>query len=239
MTERRPDDGKNQARKTAGATLVDEVSERLRNDILTLELEPGTPLSEVELGSRFGTSRTPVRESLQRLSAEGLVKMIPGCGAFVAAVWIRDIVELFQMREALETYAARLAARSTTREMLIPFVERMEAMRDEIRAGRNADYYLLCAEADRTIAVVAGNERIGTALAELWVQVGRARRLSSTNPRRLEDSVGEHVAILSAIVAGDEEAAGAAIASHVKGSLHNILASSAGVESFVSSATDG
>ena len=239
MTERRPDDGKNQARKTAGATLVDEVSERLRNDILTLELEPGTPLSEVELGSRFGTSRTPVRESLQRLSAEGLVKMIPGRGAFVAAVSIRDIVELFQMREALETYAARLAARSTTREMLIPFVERMEAMRDEIRAGRNVDYYLLCAEADRTIAVVAGNERIGTALAELWVQVGRARRLSLTNPRRLEDSVGEHVAILSAIVAGDEEAAGAAIASHVKGSLHNILASSAGVESFVSSATDG
>lgn len=220
-------------RRVAGSNLVDDVSRRLRDEILSLRLAPGAPLPELELANRFGVSRTPVRESLQRLSAEGLVKMIPGRGAFVTELSIRDILELFQLREALETYSARLAARSNGREVLTSFVGRMEASRVQIEAERFDEYYDLCAETDRMIAEVAGNKRLQMALLDLWVQTGRARRLASTNAERLLPTVDEHIEILTTIIDGEEDAAAASVATHVRRSLHNILASSAGVTTAV------
>src|SRR5665213_3459484 len=83
----------------------------LRDEIIQWKLEPGTPLGEVETSLRHGVSRTPLREALSRLIAEGLVRTGPGRTAVVTSLSRRDIVELFELREALETQAARLAAR--------------------------------------------------------------------------------------------------------------------------------
>src|SRR5689334_16840640 len=85
---------------------------QLKADILDGTLRPGDPLGEVDLATRIGVSRTPVREALQRLAMEGLVTWVPGRGAFVSGLSVPDIVELFQLREALESHSARLAAAS-------------------------------------------------------------------------------------------------------------------------------
>ena len=89
----------------------DVAYESLRDDIIQWRLEPGAPLAEVELSARIGLSRTPVREALSRLIAEGLVSNAYGRTAVVTPVSREHIRKLFELREALDTQAARLAAR--------------------------------------------------------------------------------------------------------------------------------
>src|ERR1700744_300862 len=83
----------------------------LRGEILDGELRAGTVLAEVEQSQRLGVSRTPLREALGRLAAEGLVSTHSGRGVVVPEVSADNVVELFELREALEVQAARLAAR--------------------------------------------------------------------------------------------------------------------------------
>lgn len=83
---------------------------QLRTEILNGDLAPGAPLGEVELSERFGTSRTPVREALGLLAADGLAEQIGGRGTAVSRISAADIEPLFELREALEVKAARLAA---------------------------------------------------------------------------------------------------------------------------------
>ena len=81
----------------------------LRADILAGDLAPGTPISEAERAESLGISRTPVREAMQQLAQEGLIEVFPKRGTFVARLSARDVRESFELREAVETFAARLA----------------------------------------------------------------------------------------------------------------------------------
>jgi len=81
----------------------------LKKQILTLRLPSGRPLIEHEVAERFGASRTPVREILTRLSHEGLVDLIPRKGTFVSTVELTSVREIFQIREALEGIATKVA----------------------------------------------------------------------------------------------------------------------------------
>jgi DNA-binding GntR family transcriptional regulator len=87
----------------------DDTYTRLRELILN-EYSPGQALSEQELANLIGVSRTPIREALFRLEKDGLITIVPRRGPFVAALTVRDIHELFEVREALELYAAKRAA---------------------------------------------------------------------------------------------------------------------------------
>jgi DNA-binding GntR family transcriptional regulator len=89
----------------------DRAYQLLRDDIVSWRLLPGTPLSEIELALRLGVSRTPLRSALTRLALEGLVDTSRGRTGVVPDVSARSVAELFELREALETHAARLAAR--------------------------------------------------------------------------------------------------------------------------------
>lgn len=199
----------------------------LRKEIRDWVLPPGTPLGEVEVSRRLNVSRTPVREAIQRLSREGLVVLVAGRGAFVSSISLPDILDLFQMREALEPQAARLAARSPSRARIADLRAGFEGARHDIDTGDLGEYYKLTSDFDEIVASLAGNGRLHAALSEVWLQIDRARRLSAVNPARLSASVGEHLAILDAIVAGDEEAAAAAARYHVQQSLQNVVQSAA------------
>ena len=97
------------ARQLDNRTLWEQVRDRLREDILAGRLEPGTELSEVALAKDFGTSRGPLREALGRLASEGLVTITPRRGAVVAQLSREEFIDAYQVREALETLAVRLA----------------------------------------------------------------------------------------------------------------------------------
>ena len=93
--------------------VVDELRER----ILSGEISPGVRLVEDHIAAELGVSRSPVREALRALETEGLVELSPRRGVFVAAVSQEDAVQIFEAREALESFAARLAARNTQLQM--------------------------------------------------------------------------------------------------------------------------
>lgn len=203
------------------------VYDALKRQIVEMELEPGTPLSEVELSKQLGSSRTPVRESLHQLSREGLVRLVPGRGAFVADISMRDIVELFQMREALETHAARLASQAPDRAVLLDLAQEMREANALIELADYRGYYDLTERLDQAIVALAGNARLKDALAELWNQIKRARHIAQAKPERLAETVSEHVSILEAIVSGDEEQSVDVVRAHVKNSMRSLLEPSA------------
>lgn len=205
-----------------GGQLGDRAYADLKALIVGFDLQPGESLSEKALSQRLGLSRTPIREACQRLAREGLVRLVPGRGAFVAEISIPDVVELFQIREALEPYAARLAAGNPDAALIDGLIAEL----DTTELGEPADveaYYDLSSRIDLAILKMASNSRLSRALDEVWTQVGRARRVASTNTSRLQGSADEHRAILNAIRAGDEAGAYEAMANHVQRSLSHLL----------------
>jgi DNA-binding GntR family transcriptional regulator len=192
----------------------------LRDEIIQWKLEPGTPLGEVETSQRLGVSRTPLREALSRLVAEGLVRTGPGRTAVVTSLSRDDIVELFELREALETQSARLAARR--RDAVV-----FEELRADFLANVRADErpYDLADALDRAIDEAAASTYLSAALRDLRGHLARVRRTAHANTERLDRATSEHVLIVDAILAQDEALAASATSVHLHNSLANILAS--------------
>ena len=195
----------------------------LRDDILEWRLLPGTVLGEVEQAALLGISRTPLREALARLTADGLVEALPGRGLVVTATSVESVVELFEVREALESKAAALAAQRRD-----PAV--FEALREEFRGSsalladptRHA-YYDLVRRFDDAMDEAAGNSYLVSTLASLRTHISRVRRLAHDNPDRLVAAAAEHLLIVDAVVAGDADLARSATVVHLHRSLGNIL----------------
>ncbi len=198
----------------------------LRDEIIQWKLEPGTPLGEVETSARIGVSRTPLREALSRLIAEGLVRTGPGRTAVVTSLSRDDIVELFELREALETQSARLAARRRD-------AATFQALRSDHLAeagsprspGAEERPYHLADALDAAIDEAAASPYLRSALRDLRGHLARVRRSAHSNTERLARATGEHVLIVDAILAQDEALAASATSVHLHNSLASILAS--------------
>lgn len=193
----------------------------LRSEILDDELRAGTVLAEVEQSLRLGVSRTPLREALSRLAAEGLVSTHSGRGVVVTPVSAENVTELFEVREALEVQAARLAARRRDAAAFIALRTEFRKV-DELLADKR-HYYDLVARLDAAIDDAAGNPFLVSSLDGVRTHVARIRRLSQDDPARLRDAAREHLQILDAIIDGDESLAASATQVHLRNSLRNIL----------------
>ena len=196
---------------------------RLREEILGWNVQPGQPLSEVETANRLGISRTPVREAMHRLAQENLIRVIPGRGAFVASISLNDVAEMFQLRDALEPVAARIAAGKPDNPKLTEFLEAFRNAPELIGAGKVAEYQALCTDMDEQIARMIENSRMESVLRSLWQEARRIRGVSRSNLPRLRESAREHEVILQAIIAHDGPAAEAATRQHLSRSFDNIL----------------
>jgi DNA-binding GntR family transcriptional regulator len=196
----------------AYATLLDEIQ--------TGVLPPGAVLGEVEQAARLGVSRTPLREALGRLAADGLAVQQSPRVTVVAAIDTTDIRALFELRRALEETAARLAAErgdaATFAELARAFGEA-----DLTRSEGVEAYYALIARFDRELDDAVANEFLTAALRNVRTHLVRVRRLARDRPDRLAASAGEHRLIASALAARDADLA--AHATHVH--LHNALES--------------
>ncbi len=196
-----------------GPSLRDRIHDRLRGAILSGDLAPGSPVIEAELAARLGASRTPVREALRRLEAEGLLEPRGGRGSVVREVRSDQVECIFEIREALESLAARRAAR-TIRDAdlrrLADLVERMRGAADDANEMERHD------TAFHDIILAAGNgDRLKRMLSDLREELITYRFLSLSDGERRVATVGEHEAILDALRARDEAAAGARTAAHI------------------------
>jgi DNA-binding GntR family transcriptional regulator len=197
---------------------------QLRDEILSWRLSPGTALSELELAARLGVSRTPLRAALARLALEGLVDTSRGRTGIVPDVSAESVVELFELREALETHAARLAARRRDPAAFAAIAGDFARASETLAEGGVEAYYAVVAEFDRAIDDAVGNPALRAALDGVRTHLTRARRIAADNPARLLRAADEHRLICEAIRDGDEALAASATAVHLRASLTEILA---------------
>jgi DNA-binding GntR family transcriptional regulator len=201
----------------------------LRDEIIGWDLQPGTVVAEVEQSERLGMSRTPVREALARLAADGLVVALPGRGLVVTGISVDDIRELFELREALEVTAAKLAAKRGDEAVFRELEAEFEAVPELVAhddPARHA-YYELVARFDAAVDQAVANPYFSVALSNVRTHLARVRRLSKDNPQRLLSAAAEHLLIVRAIASADVELAANATHVHLHNSLANVLASAA------------
>lgn len=211
--------------------MPDKASDRayaaLREDIMEWRLAPGTVLAEVEQSERLGVSRTPLREALARLAADGLVAAQGGRGLVVTDVSTENIEQLFELRQALEQEAARRAAARRDRAVFVALRDEFSAAPD-LLAGADpsrAAYYDLVSRFDAAVDEATGNPYLVGALRSLRPHLVRIRRVAQDDPARLRAAAGEHLLIVEAIVDGDAQLAASATQVHLHRSLRNVLAS--------------
>jgi DNA-binding GntR family transcriptional regulator len=197
--------------------------EEIRRRILDADLAPAAPLSEYQLADLLQVSRTPVREALKRLEHEGLVRSIPSRGAFVAELSAQDIMEIYQIREQMESLAARIAAET----MPVADVEDLE---DELaRAatfaakGRVKDTFESDVHLHKRIIEATRNGRLAGILGTLDDQVQRIRVMSPRTPGRLEATLREHREIVGRIKERDASGAEAAMRHHLRAACENAI----------------
>ncbi|HEY0383677.1 MAG TPA: GntR family transcriptional regulator [Candidatus Elarobacter sp.] len=196
-----------------GQPLRDRIHGRLRAAILSGELSPGTPVIEAEVATRLGASRTPVREALRRLEAEGLLDSRGLRGSVVRALKSDEVECVFEIREALESLAARRAARTLREPELRKLEHHVESMRtsvddaDELQRHDTAFH--------DTILAAANGERLKKMLTDLREELIASRYLSLSDPDRRRATIAEHDGILAALRARDEDAAATRTATHI------------------------
>ncbi|GAA4480241.1 GntR family transcriptional regulator [Enteractinococcus fodinae] len=198
--------------------------EALRRDILNWDLPPGSVLAEVELSERLGVSRTPVREAVAKLVADGLADAQRGRGTVVSDVSLDDLADMFVLRRVLETESAQLAAASDQTEKFVPLAQKFRAYADDSQILEDpGPYYQLINVMDELIDDAAGNSYLSGALSNLRVHLARVRRMAKDDPARLAASAVEHSKIAEAIARKDQLLARAATIMHLQASLDHIL----------------
>ena len=204
----------------------DRAYNALREDIIEWRLRPGTVLAEVEQSERLGVSRTPVREALSRLTAEGLTTAAGGRGVVVTDISLESIDELFELRETLEVRAAALAAERGEPGVFVELHAQLllapELLSDDDPARH--EYYALVSRLDDAIDAAISNSYLAHAMRSLRVHLVRVRRLAADDSARLHAAATEHAAIAEAIAAGNPRLAEAATTVHLHRSLTHVKA---------------
>lgn len=192
-----------------------EVADRLRQQIDEGALAPGAWIDEVALTESLGISRTPLREALKVLAAEGLVRLEPRRGCFVNQLSERDLDEIFPLMALLEGRCAFEAAHNAG----APDIRRLEEMHARLekhaRAGRIDAYYATNAEIHQALQDLARNRWLSGAIDDLR-KVLRLSRLRSLHlPGRIDESLAEHLAVFAAVRKGDAERAERVMREHL------------------------
>jgi DNA-binding GntR family transcriptional regulator len=192
-------------RRLAPRALYEEVADRLRESIFTRQLEPGIWIDELALCEAWGISRTPMREALKVLAAEGLVTMKMRRGAYVTEVSTDDVAQVYHLLGLLESDAAGEVARRAT-----------EADRGDLRAlhdrlekqvHRRDAFFAVNEQFHRRLLEIAGNRWRLQIVADLRKVMKLNRHHSLFRQGRLSESLAEHRALMAAIEATDGDAA--------------------------------
>ena len=192
----------------------EEAYHQIKEKIITLDLAPSSVINEQALMKDLGLGRTPIREALQRLDAEGLVHIVPRRGMFVADISITDLQEIFEVRIVMAGFCARLAARRITPEQ----IAQMEAVLRDLKHVQGGDSIALM-EIDkrfqRVLYQAAGNKFLTDALERLYDSGLRLWHLVLHRLGDVRDAIEQHREVLEALEARDEKLAESLIQQHI------------------------
>lgn len=202
-----------------GSRLAASVAyERIRSSLISGELPPGAPLREEELAEELGVSRTPIREALRRLDAEGLVDVLPNRGARVATWSSKELDDIFSVRLRLEPYGARLAAHTIGADG----IQRLRELADRMALasrGSRTDRLDRISEANNAfhseIVAATGNLVLERTLAIVIQQALVNHTFRRYHPGDLDRSIHHHFELIDALEAGDGDWAEAVMRVHI------------------------
>lgn len=200
---------------TAIFSLHDQVAKKLRDLIFAGDLAPGAFIDEVALCEQFDISRTPLREALKVLKAEGLVRHEPRRGSFVYEVTERDLDEIFPVIALLEGRCAYEAARKASERDVEQLDILHERLQNHAKKGRIKDYYATNVLIHEAIIQLADNRWLANLIGDLRKILKLARLQQLRAPGRLQQSLQEHLAIYAAIRVRDSVSAEIAMRTHL------------------------
>lgn len=191
----------------------EEAYEYIKEAILTNRLKPGMPVREMDIVEQLKMSRTPIREAMRDLEAEGLVSSFSSRGTFVASITPYDVEEISELRTLLEVWALERSFNRITDEELTYLQEELEQAKKTGDWERNH-------RADRLfhklIVEKSGSRRVIQFINNLNTQIERIRRVSARHSGRSQLSYAEHMEIIRCIRSGDLEASCAALKKHLQ-----------------------
>jgi DNA-binding GntR family transcriptional regulator len=180
-------------------TVQDSVFARLRSMILSRSLKSGEKLNQSELAGRLGVSRTPIREALYQLSAEGFVTFSPHKGASVADFSLEELREIYAVRIPLESYAAYLAVPRLSRADLDRLVELVDRMRVMYQRGDRLRLLEVNREFYSVLYRAAGRRRLYEMIMTHLDLAGMYRRMAFTLDSQYETTVSDHEQLMRAL----------------------------------------
>ncbi|MCE9641686.1 MAG: GntR family transcriptional regulator [Betaproteobacteria bacterium] len=197
---------------------ADVVYQKIKDEIVMAELEPGALVDEISLAGRFRVSRTPIREALRRLEQDGLVTTIPRRGTLVRRPTLQDIMEIDQIRGLLEPAAARLAAGRVNADALERIAEELLRLRKSKQIDL-AEFLAVDWQLHELVLTASGNTHIRDIVNSLHARMS-AVRWRSAHPRA-ELAVGELLELVQALRKGDGDGAEAAMRKHMLATREN------------------
>jgi DNA-binding GntR family transcriptional regulator len=202
--------------KLENRTLRQQVADHLREEILSARLAPGAELGEVALARSLGISRGPLREALGQLAAEGLVTIVPRRGAVVKRLTRQEFIDAYEVREALESLAIKLAVPRLSVADKAELHRMCEQMERAATPGDWDRFFEFNRQFHARLVRASGNSKLEEVHSQLVAQMGRLMRQSVQLRGGFERSAAEHRAILAAVDAGDPERAAELLEEHIE-----------------------
>ena len=189
------------------STIREQVYQILRDEICSGEFAPGTRLQEIELAEHLNVSRSPIREALRQLTADGLLIDIPNKGVYVKEFTVKDIKEIFDLRVMLESYSIYHSVGHITSARL----ERLLKILDELEKSFASDDLKTYTSTDEKLHVeivhLADNSLINEIYERVRSMNQQFRILSLMDHKRFKESLDEHRTIIESLTSGDIETA--------------------------------
>lgn len=197
-------------------SLGQKVYQTLRQAILSLAYRPGEILRKPEICDALGVSRSPVADAVARLAAEGLVDVVPQAGTFVARFSMQEIREGAFLREAIEVAAIEKVAAEISDAQLQLLRRNLTVQAALVADGDIPGFYAMDAAMHELLLSFTGFAKLAQVSETAWLHVNRARQLILPVPGRVQATLAEHQAILTALEARDPAAAREAIRAHLR-----------------------
>lgn len=195
--------------------LAEEISRRLEEEINDGQLLPGDSLDERELAARFGVSRTPVREAISQLTAQGLVTSAPRQGVYVARMSIQELLAMFELLAELEGICAKFCARRITESQRTKLKAVHQKSLKHVEADNAKGYSQSNVDFHELLYAGCHNAFLAQQLRTIRRRTQMYRQNSFLQPGRMRVSYEDHERVLDAILRGDSEAAQRHMIEHI------------------------